>query len=283
MEQKLFKKLQNENKKVNALSLMKVLPFTPEIIVSSNYVAFRYNKGELTIKVEEEGYVIIANGVISIYDLNQKYEVINKIKLFYNPKTENILLFTGAFNPPTIAHYNMIESAMAAYSFDYVIFAISNQEFLNRKQKRNNDWAYSEEERLDMLVNMTYNIPNVLILGVEKTCTYDALTEVKDKYGSNNVYFALGSDKLQEIGKWRHNKQLLTEFCFYVLQRNDSSEYITKKCNEVFKDTKYIVGTDNEQYKDISATKVREKIKNKEDISGLVTPTVLEVIKEKSN
>ena len=180
----------------------------------------------------------------------------------------------------TIAHYHMIDSANDAGNFDYIIFAISNQKFLDRKQKRNKDYAYSEKERLEMILAMTYKLDNVLIFGVEQGYTYDVLCAVKEKYKCESLYFALGSDKLKEIGKWGHHDQLLKEFCFYVLQRKDSLTIIKNKCKELFGETKYIIGQDNKDYENISATMIRQKIKNNEDFKGLVHENVYKTLKK---
>lgn len=208
---------------------------------------------------------------------DQMYEVVNIVKLFMNGRPEYPVLFTGAFNPPTIAHYHMIDSVLGNenYDFDYVIFAISNQKFLDKKQSKIGDYAYSEQERINMLLEMTWENENVLIFGVEQGYTYNVLCAVKDKYKTNSVYFAMGSDKLQEINHWGFHNKLLTEFCFYVLMRGtDSKEVIIEKCNELFSSTKYVIGEDNNDFKNISATMVRKAIQKKGNFEHLVHPNV---------
>ncbi len=216
---------------------------------------------------------------------NQMYEVVNMVKLFMNGRPENPVLFTGAFNPPTIAHYHMIDSVIGneKYDFDYVIFAISNQKFLDKKQSKNGDYAYSEQERLDMLLEMTWDNEDVLIFGVEEGYTYNVLCAVKEKYQTENVFFAMGSDKLQEINRWGFHDKLLTEFRFYVLMRGtDSKQTVIQKCNELFSLTKYEIGEDNQNFKDISATMVRTAIREKKDFKNLVHPDVYKYLKDKN-
>ena len=205
------------------------------------------------------------------------YEVINHLKLFYCPCV-NVAVFTGAFNPPTIAHKQMIKDCLNTGKFDFVVIGLSNQAFLDKKQKRNKDWAYSEKERLQMMLEMTYNNYNILIYGIEKGYTYEVLCAVKKTYNCKDVYFALGSDKLQEIGRWGHHDKLLKEFCFYIQKRKDKSIKIKDQCNTLFKETKYIINKPDNQYVNISATQIRHAIKNGKEFKEFIDENVYEFI-----
>lgn len=274
----------------NALLLNKYLYFTedskPEIFptaCNSIQIEYETENNYLEIEIKENSFEIFQciNEVedYKIFTIDELYEVINTIKLFYNPCVKSLCLFTGAFNPCTLAHYHMINSAMNTNKFNYIIFAISNQKFLERKQRKLKDSAYSEKQRLEMILAMTYKCPNVLIFGIEQGYTYEVLKEVKSKYNCNSLYFALGSDKLQEINKWGFHDKLLKEFCFYILQRQDSLLAVQKKCKQLFSQTDYVIGEDNQQFKDISATLVRNKIKNNEDFKDLVAEEVYNILK----
>ena len=271
----------------NSLQLLDKLIYEPELFLTYNRsVQFEFQLGEsyLEIEIFEDFYEIWGeNTYIKYEDDGQKieiqnlFEVINHIKIFFNGLPNNSVLFTGAFNPPTIAHYHMIESSLNN-GFDYVIFATSNQKFLDKKQKKVKDkssFAYSEQERINMLLCMTYENPQVLIFGVEQGYTFEVLYTVKEKYNIKNLYFAMGSDKLNEISRWGFHDRLLKEFCFYVLIRGeDNFDIVKEKCNLLFSNTKYIIGKDNEKYKDISATQVRFKIANNEPLDNLVHPNL---------
>lgn len=274
----------------NALNLEKYLftrkDFIPDIFPTASdslQIEYDYNGNYLEIEIKKDSYEVftIIDGIESelSFSLDELYEVVNKTKLFYRNKIDNVCLFTGAFNPVTIAHKHLIYSAMKAGHFDYFIFAISNQKFLDRKQRRTGDYAYSEKERIEFILAMTYNMENVLIFGVEKKYTYNVLCAVKEKYKCKNLYFALGSDKLQEIGRWGHHDLLLKEYCFYILQRKDSLAYIEKMCKQLFSETKYIIDKYDPKYGDISATKVRYNIKNNIDYRNLVDKNVYFLLK----
>lgn len=216
------------------------------------------------------------------YDFNDFYKVLNLVKIFYNGKPENIVLFTGAFNPPTIAHYHMVHSVLRNENkkFNYVVFALSNDKFLSKKQNRNKDWYFNETERLNLVLSMIAHNPNALLFGIEQGYTYEVLCEVKKEFNSTDTYFACGSDKLNEINRWGFHDKLLKEFCFYILLRGtDDETEVNDKCKELFLNTKYVIAKDNEKYKDISATQVRRKIDKKEDFSLLLEKHVYEYLK----
>lgn len=280
-----------------AVKLLKHLAYEPEAFITyAGTVQFEYQQegNYMEIEISDNGYSIWSESDLynSLYGAendngvnfqeDEMYEVINFVKMFHMGKPQNPVLFTGAFNPPTIAHYHMIDSAIQNGNFDYVIFALSNQTFLNKKQAKSNDMAYSEQERLEMVLEMTWENKNVLIFGIEKGYTYNVLCDVKEKYQIGNLYFAMGSDKLQEISRWGYHDKLLSEFCFYVLMRGeDTLETVTKKCDDIFSNTHYKIGQDNSEYKDISATMVRKAIQKKDgfsDYEKLVHPNVFQYL-----
>lgn len=274
----------------NALNLLRLCTREPFVAPTAcNTIQFEYEIGDKYFEIEctDYGYEIYRNLSGKEYERSfekeQLYKVVNEMKIFFNGYPIKPVLFTGAFNPPTIAHKHMINSAIENGGFDYVIFAISNQRFLNKKQARLKDTAYSEVDRLNMILEMTAKDERVIVFGVEEGYTYNVLCKVKETYNIDKLYFALGSDKLQEVERWGHSNDLLTQFCFYVLQRNHSDDYVNTECERIFARTEYIIGSDNEEFKDISATQVRKQIKEGTDYRNLVPIEVynyLEKIKE---
>lgn len=236
----------------------------------------------------------------TIIQWENMHEAVNLIKLIRNesiwnpvmPCTEELdrkdgpaerfniqkaCLFTGAFNPPTIAHYNMVDVAKTADHFDYFIYAASSQQFLEKKQKKTGGGAaFSEEQRLRMLLLMTRDRPDVLVYGIEHGYTYDVLKDTKERYCIRELYFALGSDKLKEIGRWGNHNELLREFCFYIVQRKEHTKYIKEECERLFSETAYTVSLHKNDYYGISATQVRDAIKNGKEYRDLVTQEVYE-------
>lgn len=227
------------------------------------------------------------NDHISEYSITGEYFphelfiVVNEIKMFFMGRPKNSVLFTGAFCPPHAGHRSVIENALNN-GYDYAIVAVSNQKFLDRKMAKSNDMTgviFSEQERVDMMLAMTFDIPNVLVYGPERGYTYEVLCDVKNKYNIEELSFACGSDKLREINRWGYHDKLLVEFGFYVMQREGQIEQIEDICKKMFK--RYCVAKASMEYEYLSSTLVRTKIAEKLPITGLVTENVEKFLKKR--
>lgn len=264
------------------------LCYEPIILITENKTIifeYGYNDDYMYVEVLNDRYRVshYKYGDLKIEFLPEDmWKILNMIKIFFGGSPKNSLLFTGAFNPPHLGHVFLIKEAVKR-NFDYAFIAISNQKFIEKKQRKQNSPSksitFSQQQRLDMILEMTYDMPQVLIFGVEEGYTYEVLCMVKEKYNLNELYFAMGSDKLNEINRWGFQEKLLSEFQFYVLLRGDDLlENVDTKCKEIFSNTKYIIEKDNEEYKDISSTLIRNKIYRREDYSLYVHKNVFDYI-----
>ena len=275
---------------IEARRFLKYIIFDCELFpTAAESVQFEFNFDNAYVEVEitREGYEIYSeyNGkeFTWICDYDQLYDVINILKLKANKSREKAVLITGSFNPPTIAHYHMIENSIRDVNTDFVVFGLANNRFVTKKMSRVNGYVYSEQDRLEMILAMTYDNPNVLIYGIETGYTYDTLCSVKKDFGFKDVYFACGDDKIHAVRKWGNHNKLLSEFCFYILTRGNDLDKIKNDADTIFSETKYIIGKSNDNDKDISSTKLREKIKNGEEFNDLVSENVYNILKEINN
>lgn len=276
-----------------AIYLDKLIPFDTQVFpTAANSVQFDFEDGfrYLEIDIEKDNLTIFemldeGKELEIKLEFNTKgiIEVLNHIKLFYKKEVKDIALFSGAFNPPTKAHYHVMKKILETKTCDTVAIALCNEEFLNKKAKKHNfSFYYSEEDRLFMMLKMTALNKDILIYGIEDGYTYDVLNNVKnklktieeDKLEKANVHFIAGSDKISQMKKWGHSKELLNNFSFIILTRGDSKD-IETLCKETYKNYSII---DTSTYKDVSSTIVRNKIKNNENISSLVTKDVEDAI-----
>ena len=244
---------------------------------------FDFDNTYVEIEITKEGYEIYSedNGKEFTWfcEYDQLYNVINILKLKVNKSRNKAVLITGSFNPPTIAHYHMIENAIHDVKPDFVVFGLANNRFVTKKMSRVNGYVYSEQDRLEMILTMTYNNPNVLIYGIETGYTYDTLCSVKENFKFKDVYFACGDDKIYAVQKWGNHNKLLSEFSFYILTRGNDLEKTKNDADIIFSNTKYIIGKSNENDRNVSSTKLREKIKNGEKFNDLVTKEVYHLLK----
>ncbi len=129
-----------------------------------------------------------------------------------------IVVFGGAFNPPTIAHqaiYHHVIKHLPCTKFIYLPVS-------NLYTKRS---LASNFHRLEMLKLMTRGLSNVSVSTMEfddpdYLGTYQSLIRIQDNYPSEQIVFVIGADNLAKLHKWINAESLLSEFKFVVINRN---------------------------------------------------------------
>ena len=86
----------------------------------------------------------------------------------------------------------------------------------------------------------------------------------------------IGEDSLKNLKTWKNYKELLNLCKFIVFRRKDDKN---TKIDSEFLNNKNIIILENEYY-NISSTEIRNKVKNGEDITGLVNEKVKNLIKK---
>ena len=128
-----------------------------------------------------------------------------------------VIVFGGAFNPPTIAHKEIYYHIKKSISFTHFIFLpVSN---LYTKSS-----LIADHHRLNMLNLMVEDLEDAEVSDLEMSDsdflgTYHSLLRIQDLY-DDNVAFVIGADNLKNIHNWKNATSLLTEFKFIVINRN---------------------------------------------------------------
>ena len=137
-----------------------------------------------------------------------------------------VVIFGGAFNPPTIAHreiYYHIQESVVLTQFIYLPVS-------NLYTKRS---LASNFHRMQMIKLMIKDMPDVEVSSMEfddsdYLGTYQTLLRFQEKYPKEEIAFVIGADNLEKLHKWINARSLLSEFKFIILNRKstDISEYI---------------------------------------------------------
>ena len=163
--------------------------------------------------------------------------------------------FGGSFNPITIAHVDLILKAIDEYSLDKVYFVPMNDKY--KKQG-----LLPLELRKDMIEIALEDYPNkmdvFLIDNDKETKAIDSFELIDSCFEKDERFFIMGSDNYKNISSWK-NYDKLKEYNFIVLDRENES-----------------------RTKNISSTVVRNYIKDKKDITSLVSEKVLKYIETKN-
>lgn len=188
-------------------------------------------------------------------------------------KQSKVGLFFGSFNPVHIGHL-IIANYMAHYSeLDEVWFVVSPQNPFKTKKSLANMY-----DRLEMV--------NLAIEGSEKlratdmefylpqpSYTIDTLVHLQEKYPQKEFQLIMGEDNLQGLQKWKNADLLLRDYRIVVYPRPGYQ-------SAALRDHPSIRVTDT-PLMEISATFIRQSLKNRQSVRYFLPDTVLEFIDKK--
>lgn len=180
-----------------------------------------------------------------------------------------IALYLGSFNPFHNGHLKVIQQALSDFKMDKVVIVPTMQNPWKKKKVLDIDKRVliiinSLIERNKVFFPYTFNNdfeiePNLLISLIEKILippyySYSTLHALKNKYCNDEIFILCGEDNMSVIPYWMNGEQIIQDYNFLICER-------TKE----------------------SSTEVRNKVKNNEDISDLVSPGVVDIIKNYYN
>lgn len=178
-------------------------------------------------------------------------------------------IFGGSFNPFHLGHEKIVYSSIEKLNLDLLIIVPVG--IPSHKQKLNSaDLRFSIIEKIFESDNKIV-VSDIEIKNKNTSYTYDTLMKIKEIYGKHNEYFEIiGEDSLENFKKWKNYDKILEEAFIVVFKRkNYKATYNDKK----------IIYIDN-QFFLFSATEIRNKLKNNEDISCYVNEKVKSIIEE---
>lgn len=195
-------------------------------------------------------------------------------------KNNVIAIFGGSFNPPTVAHIDLAKQ---------ILKNIENVEkviFVPVSTKYNKDGLAPDEDRFDMLKTICEGIEKLEVSSIEldsdrQLYTIETLEKVQKQNPNCKVLFILGTDNLKEIETWHTSNKLLENFKVLVLERdNDVMEDIIEnnKFLKQYKNT--FIKLKSIERIDLSASYIRELIKNEKSITGMVPKEIEEKVIE---
>ena len=182
-------------------------------------------------------------------------------------------LFFGSFNPIHTGHMIIANIMVESTDLDKVWFVVSPQNPL-----KSNGSLLHEFDRLDMVRAATYDNYNLDVSDVEfnlprPSYTIDTLTYLAEKHPDNEFVLIIGEDNLRSFPKWKNNDQILKNYRLYVYPRpGDSKPELLESDRLQFVEAPVL---------DISATFIRNCVKDGKSIKYLVPDPVSDMIKSR--
>ena len=158
-------------------------------------------------------------------------------------------VYVGSFNPPHIGHKQVINIILNKKIVDKVLIVPTNS-YWDKKID------VPVEDRINMLKYLESENVSICSKLSDKEYTYEVLNELNKKY--NNLYLVIGADNIISFNKWKNVNDILKHHVI-VVDRNeiDINKYLLD-----FDKSKFIICKDVNI--DVSSTKIRNNIKNKD-------------------
>lgn len=168
--------------------------------------------------------------------------------------------FGGSFNPPTLAHKTCAETILKQLGLDKLFFvpvgdAYKKHGLINEKYRYEMlKLICKENQKLDVCdIELNTNINYKAI---------DVFRLIKNKYKDDEIYFIMGADNFENILNWKNCEELVSNYNFILLNRNNINlEKIISKNEILNKYSHNFYCINNMKEIKICSTFIREKIK----------------------
>lgn len=175
--------------------------------------------------------------------------------------------FGGCFNPPTIAHFEIVNVALKTFKFDKLIIIPMGDKY----EKKD---LISFKDRVEMLKLLFNNNSKVEISKMQENQSQrffaiDSFNIIDKKYKNDERFFIMGIDNFSKINTWKNTEELLDNRNYIVFKRFDIVPQIISS---------------NIQYIDFnqkaSSSIARELIINGESTKDILTPSIIDYINQ---
>lgn len=193
---------------------------------------------------------------------------------------KKIGIMLGVFNPPHNFHFTIANEILKNNKdIEKIIFVPTNDGYKKPD-------VISSEHRFNMLKlvcdkNNNLEVSRFEIDSTRQPYSEETLDYFSRIYPNNSITLIIGSDNLKTFNTWRNYPILLEKYSPIIFERdNDKIDNIINS-NEFLKPyTNFIKSSNCSVASDLSATKIRNLIKNNLPISSYVPSEIEQYIKE---
>ncbi|MCS6824420.1 MAG: nicotinate (nicotinamide) nucleotide adenylyltransferase [Cytophagaceae bacterium] len=175
-------------------------------------------------------------------------------------------LFFGSFNPIHIGHLIIANYMACNTDLDEVWFIVSPQNPFKKSSSLLHEFDRYEMIRLAIHDNFKLKVSDIEFRLPKPSYTIDTLTYIQDIHKQKEFVLILGEDNLSQFPNWKNYEKILEYYCLYVYPRprSDKSSLIHHPKIKMV----------NAPLLDISATHIRQLVKENKSIRYLVTEDV---------
>ena len=181
-------------------------------------------------------------------------------------------LYFGSFNPPHLGHSAIARAAIEHVHLDEIWFVVSPQ-----NPFKTNDALAPENHRLEMVELICKADKRLKVCAIEFTLpkpsyTCETLRLLSTQF-EHQFHLIIGEDNWRVFDKWREHEWILEHYPVLIYGRRKTN---TASSGEALSgNVRFIPG----EYLDVSATEIRNRIRDGKSIADFVDPLIETYIK----
>ena len=183
-------------------------------------------------------------------------------------------LFFGSFNPIHIGHLIIAETMAQSDELEQVWFVVSPHNPFKKKRNLLHEFDRLHMVRLAIADNPQFNVTDVEFRMPQPSYTVDTMVYLSEKYPQHRFRLIIGQDNLKHFPRWKNHEALLDHHGLLVYPRPHASE------TELLAHPNVCMVEAPEV--EISATFIRQAVRQERSIRYLVHPEVADYIHAKS-
>lgn len=193
-------------------------------------------------------------------------------------KGKKLGFFGGSFNPPTRAHIELAMQTLTYFNLDQVIFVPVGDQYSKKD-------LIPVKHRIEMLRQICdgekLEVSDIELRMNHKLYAKDIFKILSKEYQGNKLFFILGSDNLEKMPNWKNSTDLIKNYQYIILERNEDVNKMIMK-NELFSKYRknFLILKTKTQYQTISSTLVRNHLKQKQQIEAFVPEKIENYLKQ---
>lgn len=191
---------------------------------------------------------------------------------------KKIGIMLGVFNPPHNFHFTIANEILKHNTdIEKIIFVPTNDAYHKPD-------VVSSEHRFNMLnlvcsENVQLDVSRFEIDSPKQPYSEETLAYFENLYPNNDITLIIGSDNLKTFNTWRNYEIILQKYSPIVFERDtDDISSIINEFDFLLPYKEYIKSSNCSISSDLSATKIRELIRNNKSISNFVPKKIEEYI-----
>lgn len=181
-------------------------------------------------------------------------------------------LYFGSFNPIHIGHLIITNHILNETGLKKVWFVISPQNPFKQKSSLLNEYDRLHLARLSVESDKRIAVSDIEFNLPRPSYTIDTLAYLNEKYPDNEFSLIMGSDSFKNLDKWKNYEKITKDYLIYVYKREGFEINNSIQANIILLEAPIL---------QISATHIRQQIKEGKSIRYLVPENVREEIESR--